>query len=386
MPARVLPEHDVVVGEADGGRVHDLIRLSVLQDAVLVDAALVGEGVGADDCLVGLHHHARQRGHQTTGLGDLFLANVGDARRRVASVRLVHVVILAHVQGHHELLERGVASAFADAVDCALHLPSAAFDRGQEVGYCEAKIVVSVHADGHVLDAADVLPQAQNELLELLGRRVPHRVRHVDGRRPRLDRPRVHLVQELRIGPQRVLPAELHVVHEALGVGHHLRGDVQHLAAALAQPALHVDIAGGDEGVDAGEARALDRLRAQLDVLGQRSCQAADDGRVHAGSDHLCDLLDGLEVARRRDGEAGLDHVDAQARQLLRQRELLVRVHRAAWTLLSVPERGVEDLHSPRVSARREVMRGGLGLRRRQRDVHARGLLLRNHPQRQTGV
>ena len=51
-----------------------------------------------------------------------------------------------------------------------------------------------------------------------------------------------------------------------------------------------------------------------------------------------------LEVARRGDREARLDHVDAQARELLRDLDLLLRVQRDAGRLLAVPQRRVEDV------------------------------------------
>ena len=43
--------------EPDVLRVDDLVGLAVFQHAVLVDARRVGEGVAADDRLVGLHGH-----------------------------------------------------------------------------------------------------------------------------------------------------------------------------------------------------------------------------------------------------------------------------------------------------------------------------------------
>ena len=53
--------------------------------------------------------------------------------------------------------------------------------------------------------------------------------------------------------------------------------------------------------------------------------------------------LHGLEVARRGDREAGLDDVDAEARELVGDLELLGRVQRDAGRLLAVAQRGVED-------------------------------------------
>ena len=58
------------------------------------------------------------------------------------------------------------------------------------------------------------------------------------------------------------------------------------------------------------------------------------------------DRLHGLEVAGRGDREAGLDDVDAQARELLGDLELLGRVERDARRLLAVAQRRVEDQYS----------------------------------------
>src|SRR3954468_3225149 len=55
--------------------------------------------------------------------------------------------------------------------------------------------------------------------------------------------------------------------------------------------------------------------------------------------------LDGLEVARRRDREAGLDHVNAKPRELVRDLDLLLLVERDPRRLLAVAQRGVEDLY-----------------------------------------
>ena len=53
---------------------------------------------------------------------------------------------------------------------------------------------------------------------------------------------------------------------------------------------------------------------------------------------------DRLEVAGRGDREAGLDHVDAQPRELLGDLDLLGGVQRDPGRLLAVSQRGVEDV------------------------------------------
>src|SRR5262249_32938842 len=55
------------------------------------------------------------------------------------------------------------------------------------------------------------------------------------------------------------------------------------------------------------------------------------------------DGLDGLEVAGRGDGEAGLDHIDAEVAQGAGHLELFGEVHAGAGRLFAVAEGGVED-------------------------------------------
>ena len=61
------------------------------------------------------------------------------------------------------------------------------------------------------------------------------------------------------------------------------------------------------------------------------------------------DRLDGLEVAGRGDREPGLDDVDAEARELMGDLELLGRVQRDAGRLLAVAQGRVEDQDAVRV-------------------------------------
>ena len=76
-----------------------------------------------------------------------------------------------------------------------------------------------------------------------------------------------------------------------------------------------------------------------VDVLLVAAGQAAD----RRAANRAGDFADGFEVARRGDRKAGLDHVDAQIHQRLRDLQLFFEVHAAAGRLLAVAERGVEN-------------------------------------------
>ena len=94
--------------------------------------------------------------------------------------------------------------------------------------------------------------------------------------------------------------------------------------------------------MDPGALGGAHRVPTTVDVgeLGAR--ETRDDRAIYRPRDRLYRL----EVALAGDGEPGLDHVDAEPGQLLRDLELLGHVERDARRLLAVAQRGVEDRHS----------------------------------------
>jgi hypothetical protein len=60
--------------------------------------------------------------------------------------------------------------------------------------------------------------------------------------------------------------------------------------------------------------------------------------------DRVRDRLDGLEVTGRGDRKAGLDHVHAEAGELLRDLDLLLGVQRDPGRLLAVAQGRIEDV------------------------------------------
>ena len=91
--------------------------------------------------------------------------------------------------------------------------------------------------------------------------------------------------------------------------------------------------------MDAAALGRLDRLAGAVDVLLPGAREAADDGVLGA----LGDLVDGREVALRRDRKAGLDDVDAHVVEQFGDFELLLVRHGGAGRLLAVAQGGVED-------------------------------------------
>lgn len=111
-----------------------------------------------------------------------------------------------------------------------------------------------------------------------------------------------------------------------------------------------MDLAGSDEGVDAGLAGVAHGLPGGVDVPLVAPGEAADDGHVAVPPERRVPDLDGdgahgVEVVGRGGREPGLDDVDAEAGELARDDELLGAGHGGPRGLLPVAERGVEDAH-----------------------------------------
>ena len=189
------------------------------------------------------------------------------------------------------------------------------------------------------------LPQRRDQLVEapevvrvLLGGRVADRVGDVDHRGPLLDRDRADLGGELDVGTGRVHRRELDVVAVGLGEGDGRAGLTLDVLAVGLELVLDVDVGGRDEGVDTRPGGIADRPPGGVDVGLVGAGEAAD----HRALDLAGDLLDRLEVAGRGDREAGLDHVDAEAGELLGDLHLLGGVQGYPGRLLAVPQGGVE--------------------------------------------
>ena len=289
----------------------------------------MGEGVLPDDRLVPLDVQAGHlRDEPARGVEPLGL----DPGRDVQDV-------LARLARHHDLFERGVPGPLADPVDGALHLAGARHHAGQRVGDGQPEVVVAVDRQHGLLDAADVRPEVGDDLAVGGRERVADRVGDVDGRRPGVEAGLHHLGQERQLGPGRVLGRELDVLEELTRVLHALDGALDDLVLRHLQLEVAVDRRRGEEDVAASAGRVLERLPGGVDVTLVTAGEAADDGT----GDLPRDLADRLEVAGAGGREAGLDDVDPEIGQRVRDLDLLRDGHRRAGRLLAVTEGRIED-------------------------------------------
>jgi hypothetical protein len=265
-----------------------------------------------------------------------------DTRREVRGVDPGFQVekIAAGLHCHHHFLERSVARTLAQPVDGAFDLARPAdLHRCQGIGDRHAEVVVAVHAPHRLVRVGNPLPQATDELAELLRHGIADRIGDIDGGGAFLDYRLEHAAEEIGIGAAAVLGRKLDVL---AGVARKACGKLSLLIDLLGGHAeffLHVQRAGGEEHVDARCGGAFQGVDAALDVAVVCAAQPADLRIANRSRDRL----HRLEVAVGGGREAGLDHVHPHALQGARDAQLLVLGHGGARALLAVAHGGVED-------------------------------------------
>ncbi len=188
------------------------------------------------------------------------------------------------------------------------------------------------------VDGRDSLTDLGEHAAVILGCGVADGVRHVDGGSACLNSHAYHFDEEVAIGTGCVFRRELDVVDQRAGKADGFRGEVESLLTADFELVFKVQIAGGEEDMDAGAVSKLNGAGGHLDVF----LLGAGEGTDARLADGLCDGGDGSEVALGGHGEAGLDDVHAQIFKGMGHGELFLRGHAAAGRLLAVAQSGVK--------------------------------------------
>ena len=163
--------------------------------------------------------------------------------------------IAARIHRHDDLFQRGIAGTLADAVDGALDLPRAGLHRRQRIRDRQAQIVMAVYADNRGIAQRLHHPCRS-------GRHIHRAPRNptVSGRltvRAPAATTAAKLVPDNPGSVRVASSAENSTSSQYYARQRHRRhGFVQNLLPRFLQLVLQMDVAGGDEGVDA---RALAR-------------------------------------------------------------------------------------------------------------------------------
>src|SRR5262249_46714569 len=143
------------------------------------------------------------------------------------------VVTLSRIERHHDLFERGVARALADAVERALDLPRAVLDRGKTVGDSQAQIVMAMGADGDSFGVLESFAEGADQLAVFGGRLIAYRVRYIDDGGSGIDYGIEDRAQIVDLGAARVFGGELYFVAELARPLDCPDRDIQRFAAGL---------------------------------------------------------------------------------------------------------------------------------------------------------
>ena len=170
----------------------------------------------------------------------------------------------AHFQRHHDLFERRVAGALADAVDGALDLARARLHRGQRIGDRQPEIVMAMRRqDGASRRCA---ADGREHALDVVRQRVADGVGQVDGGGAGVDRRFGDLAQEIQIAARRILGRKLHVVAIGARVRHGGGDLLEALRARDAQLVFEMNVGGGEKHVNARPRRLRQRRPGAIDV------------------------------------------------------------------------------------------------------------------------
>ena len=193
--AAVFAQDQAVLADSHGFGFHYLIGHGVLEHSVLVNARLVGKGVGSHNGAVGLNHYAGDHAHQPAGGIDPSGVYAGHLRKKVGPGG----------EGHDHLLQGGVAGSLSDSVNGHLNLPGSGLDRSQGVGSGQPQIVVTVDAQDGLVHVGGVLYHIPDEICKFIGNSVAHGVRQVDGGGTGFYHRPEDLAEKIRITPGAVL-------------------------------------------------------------------------------------------------------------------------------------------------------------------------------------
>ena len=250
----------IIFTQADIFGTDDLVGLLVLKHTILVDTALMSEGILSYDCLIRLGFDTRNSGNKPAGGVDLFGVDVGCE---------ITEDIVSDLQRHDDLLKRGVPGTLTQTVDGTLDLSGTVDDRFKGVGHTEPKIVVIVYGDDG--SAFDILAHLLDHRTDLKRQTEAYRIGKIDRGRTCFDDCIGDLFHEADIRSSCILAAELHILDESTCIGDGIDGALDHFIGFHLELMLHVDRTCGDESMNALVSGLGDRLSCCLDIPLQSS-------------------------------------------------------------------------------------------------------------------
>ena len=256
---------------------------------------------------------------------------------------LVGQHVAARLDRHHDLFERGVARALADAVDGALDLPRAAANARQRIRHRQAEIVVAMDGEDRLVGVRHALADAAEQRVILVRRGVAHRVGDVDRRRAGPDRGLDAAAEEVELGARGVLRRPFDVLDVVARAGDRMRSPCRAPPLApccslyfmcIGEVEMKVWMRGRTAWRNASPARSMSLARRARAPPPWRASRAGRSRRP----------------PRSRRSEAIGKPASMMSTPIVSSRsatsQLLLQRHRRAGALLAVAQGGVEDQYA----------------------------------------
>ena len=174
-----------------------------------MNAGFVSEGVSAYHRFVRRDLRAGDFGEHAAGGEELLEIDIGGDPE----------ALFAHRQSNDYFLERGVAGAFAYAIDGAFDLADACADCCERVGYRHAEVVVAMGAEGDALGIAEIFAYAQEHGSIFLGHCVTYRVRQIQRGGAGVDSYAADLAEEVDVRAPGVFGGEFDLGYVLAAIG-----------------------------------------------------------------------------------------------------------------------------------------------------------------------
>jgi DNA-binding transcriptional LysR family regulator len=326
----MLSENEPAAGHSHFFGQNNFVGERIFQDAVLVNARFVSEGVGADHGFIGRDGDSRDRREQAAGGIDFLEA---DIRRGTETA-------LADVKRYCDFFERGITCAFTDSVDGAFHLAGSRADCGQRIRNGEAEIVVAVRAVNDFWICSEPRADSAKHFAVFIGRGVADGVWKIDDFGACFGSGFRHFAEVFDIAAACVFGGEFHFFRVLATKTHHLAYLSEGFVTLDAQLVLQVEIGGGKKNMKPGVHSRLDGAEGGVNIF----LTGSRERRHFTIADFAGDGADSLQIPGRCDGKSRFDDVDAELFELASQAKLFIPVHRKAGGLLAVAQRCVEDV------------------------------------------
>ncbi len=188
-------------------------------------------------------------------------------------------------------------------------------------------------ADDGLVNPRDMLSDVGDEIVELLGSGVAHRVGDVDDLCPIFQNGGKNLAEKVPVAPGRILRGKLDHIYVAAGQPDRIDGHAQDFIGPFVQLVFHMNVRCGDKGMNARLVGRAQSFPSPLHIFSDGPGQGTDVRAL----DLFGNSLHCGEVPWGGHGKTSLDDVNPQTGQLFGDLHFFLGIKANARGLLAIP-------------------------------------------------